>query len=88
MRGVWIATVNNIDYPKRPTANGVAQKEQWNKMVQRLKKMGINTLFVQVRPAGDAFYESDLAPWSRFLTGKQGTPPVPYYNPMEYMIDV
>ncbi|MEN0047113.1 MAG: family 10 glycosylhydrolase [Bacteroidota bacterium] len=88
MRGVWIATVNNIDYPKRPTANGVAQKEQWNKMVQRLKKMGINTLFVQVRPAGDAFYESDLAPWSRFLTGKQGTPPVPYYDPMEYMIDV
>jgi len=88
LRGAWVATVNNIDYPKKATANGVAQKEQWNKLVIKLKKLGINALFVQVRPTADAFYESDFVPWSSYLTGKQGTPPVPMYDPLEYMIDV
>ncbi|MEM9887749.1 MAG: family 10 glycosylhydrolase [Bacteroidota bacterium] len=88
VRGAWIATVANIDYPKKPTSNSVAQREQWNKLVERLKKNGINTLFVQVRPAADALYASEFVPWSHFLNGKQGTPPVPAYDPMEYMIEV
>lgn len=88
LRGVWVATVANIDYPKKPTINGVAQKEEWSKLVEKLKKMGINALFVQVRPASDAFYKSEFVPWSRFLTGKQGSAPVPEYDPMEYMIEI
>ncbi|NJL74816.1 MAG: family 10 glycosylhydrolase [Saprospiraceae bacterium] len=56
--------------------------------MEKLKKIGINTLFVQVRPAADALYESDFVPWSAFLTGKQGTAPEPFYDPMQYMIEV
>jgi len=87
LRGAWVATVANIDFPKRGTPNGIAQKEQWKKLIERLKKTGFNAVFVQIRPAGDALYESDIAPWSAFLTGKQGQAPVPYYDPLEFMIE-
>jgi uncharacterized lipoprotein YddW (UPF0748 family) len=47
----------------------------------------MNAVFVQVRPAGDAFYPSELVPWSQYLSGKQGVPPSPYYDPLEFMIE-
>lgn len=88
LRGVWVATVSNIDFPKKGTPNSVAQKEQWKKLIERLKKNGFNAVFMQVRPAGDAFYESEFIPWSAYLNGKQGQAPVPYYDPMKFMIDI
>lgn len=49
--------------------------------------MGINALFVQVRPAGDAFYPSQYDPWSEYLTGVQGRAPQPFYDPLKFMIE-
>jgi uncharacterized lipoprotein YddW (UPF0748 family) len=46
----------------------------------------MNAVIVQVRPATDAFYPSPYEPWSEWLTGKQGTPPSPYYDPLQFMI--
>lgn len=46
----------------------------------------MNAVVVQIRPAGDALYPSQYEPWSEFLTGKQGLPPTPYYDPLEFMI--
>jgi uncharacterized lipoprotein YddW (UPF0748 family) len=51
-----------------------------------LKSLKFNAVFVQVRPAGDAFYPTKLAPWSKYLTGKQGLAPSPAYDPLEYMV--
>ena len=42
---------------------------------------------VIVRPVGDAFYASELEPWSTYLTGTQGTPPDPFYDPLSYLCD-
>ncbi len=50
------------------------------------KRNGMNAVIVQVRPAADAFYPSQYEPWSQWLTGKQGQPPVPFYDPLEFMI--
>jgi uncharacterized lipoprotein YddW (UPF0748 family) len=47
----------------------------------------MNAVVVQVRPATDAFYPSPYEPWSQWLTGKQGTPPVPFYDPLQFMIE-
>ncbi|MGH2564782.1 MAG: glycoside hydrolase family 10 protein, partial [Ginsengibacter sp.] len=47
---------------------------------------GMNAVVVQIRPAADAFYPSQYEPWSEFLTGLQGKPPSPYYDPLEFMI--
>lgn len=88
LRGVWVATVNNIDYPKRPTPVAIAQKEQWRKLVEKLQKAGVNALYVQVRPSADALYASSFVPFSSFLTGRQGRSPEPFYDPMQNMIEV
>ncbi len=87
MRGVWIATVKNIDYPSNKLLSVEKQKKEFIDMLNRFQEIGINTIFFQVRPAADAFYPSELEPWSEWLTGKQGKAPEPYYDPLKFMID-
>lgn len=86
-RGVWVATVNNLDYPAKPTTWPTAHKEEWKNMVRKLKELGFNAVIFQVRPAGDAFYLSEHAPWSEYLTGKQGLPPSPEYDVLQFLIE-
>lgn len=86
MRACWVATVANIDWPSKPGLTSDEQKQEFEDMLDNLQKLGMNAVFVQVRPAGDAFYSSKLAPWSRYLNGKQGKAPDPYYDPLEFMI--
>lgn len=86
MRAVWIATVDNIDWPERPTTDADEQKVSFIRLLDMHKRNGMNTVIVQIRPATDAFYPSPYEPWSQWLTGRQGQPPVPYYDPLEFMI--
>jgi uncharacterized lipoprotein YddW (UPF0748 family) len=86
-RGVWIATVDNIDWPKRGQYNVDSQKADFIRQLDLHKANGMNAAVVQVRPAADAFYPSPYEPWSQWLTGTQGKPPVPYYDPMQFTID-
>ena len=87
MRGVWIASVINIDWPSKPGLSTEQQKNEFIQILDKNKSMGINTVFVQVRPSGDAFYPSQYDPWSEYLSGKQGQAPQPYYDPLKFMID-
>ncbi len=86
LRAVWVATVSNIDFPSKPTISSDVQRSEFIKLLDMHKRNGMNALIVQIRPATDAFYPSALEPWSEWLTGKQGRPPVPYYDPLEFMI--
>lgn len=86
-RGVWIATVNNIDWPTRGTIQPALQKEQFIRLLDMHYRNGMNAVVVQIRPAADAFYPSPYEPWSEWLTGKQGTPPRPFYDPLAFMIE-
>ena len=52
-----------------------------SRQLDQLKACGINAIIFQVRAEGDALYQSPYEPWSRFLTGRQGTPPQPYWDP-------
>ncbi|MDE3236246.1 MAG: family 10 glycosylhydrolase [Bacteroidota bacterium] len=87
MRGVWVATVENIDWPSRKGLPVDQQKAEFIQLLDMHKHNGINAVFVQVRPAGDAFYPSQYEPWSEYLTGRQGLPPTPYYDPLQFMIE-
>lgn len=84
-RGVWIATVMNIDWPPQ-NASVEAQKADYIRQLDMHQRNGMNAVIVQVRPAGDAFYPSPYEPWSQWLTGTQGKAPVPFYDPMAFMI--
>src|SRR5450432_3273273 len=86
-RGVWVATVDNIDWPSRGNYNTESQKAEYIKLLDMHQRNGINAVIVQVRPATDAFYPSPYEPWSEWLTGKQGLPPAPYYDPLQFMIE-
>ena len=85
-RGVWVATLTNIDWPDQAVVSSESQKASFIKLLDMHKRNGINALIVQVRPSADAFYPSPYEPWSQWLTGKQGTPPFPYYDPLAFMI--
>ncbi|MCD6062594.1 MAG: hypothetical protein K0R82_505 [Flavipsychrobacter sp.] len=86
-RAAWIATVSNIDWPSKPGLPASQQQQEFIRRLDQLQSVGCNAVIVQVRPASDAFYESAAEPWSRYLTGKQGLPPSPFYDPLHFMIN-
>jgi uncharacterized lipoprotein YddW (UPF0748 family) len=83
-RGVWVATVYNIDWPSKAGLAASEQKEQLRALLDRAAELKLNAILLQVRPASDALYASKLEPWSRFLTGQQGSSPG--YDPLEYAV--
>lgn len=85
-RAIWIATVVNIDWPKSSTDNVKKQKADFIEILDTYKKLNYNAVIVQIRSVGDAFYPSELAPWSRFLTGQEGNAPKPYFDTLAWMI--
>ena len=84
-RAAWIATVANIDWPSKPGLSIVEQKAEAITMLERLQENGMNAVIFQIRPASDAFYPSELEPWSRYLTGAPGKSPG--YDPMKFWIE-
>ena len=81
-RGAWVSTVYQ-DYAKRTTAKN---KKYLSALLDSLQKCRCNVVVFQVRPKADAFYKSDLEPWSSWLTGTSGTPPDEDWDPLEFMI--
>ena len=86
-RAVWVATVENIDWPSKKGLPTEQQKAEFIKLLDLHKLNGMNALLMQIRPAADAFYPSKMEPWSEYLTGKQGVAPFPYYDPLLFMIE-
>ena len=85
MRGMWIATVANIDWPSRNTLTADQQRSEFTDILDRASLTGINTVVFHIRPAGDAVYQSQLEPWASLLSGQQGTNPG--YDPLAFAID-
>ncbi|HET7232420.1 MAG TPA: family 10 glycosylhydrolase [Longimicrobium sp.] len=85
-RGVWVATVANIDWPSRPGLPADSQRAELVALFDRAAALRMNAIVLQVRPAGDALYKSQLEPWSEYLTGAQGTPPSDGYDPLEFAV--
>lgn len=71
-RAAWIATVDNIDFPTRRTLTVGEQRSELIAALDLAKKLRLNAVIFQVRPAADAVYESKLEPWSEYLTGQMG----------------
>ncbi|HCE00159.1 MAG TPA: hypothetical protein DER07_03870, partial [Armatimonadetes bacterium] len=84
-RAVWVATVDNIDWPSKPGLPAEEQKRELDGIVDRCAELGINAIVFQVRPMCDALYRSEIEPWSWYLTGEQGRDPG--YDPLERLIE-
>ncbi|NJP92733.1 family 10 glycosylhydrolase [Nonomuraea sp. FMUSA5-5] len=85
LRGVWIATTQNIDWPTKAGQSADRQKADYVKILDSAAKRNLNAVFVQVRPASDALYKSSLEPWSQYLTGTAGKDPG--WDPLPFLID-
>ncbi|MCF7807062.1 MAG: family 10 glycosylhydrolase [Candidatus Marinimicrobia bacterium] len=86
-RAAWVATVANIDWPSKPGLTTEEQKAEALLILDSAAILNLNAIIFQVRPQCDALYESELEPWSYYLTGAQGMPPVPFYDPLEFWVE-
>jgi uncharacterized lipoprotein YddW (UPF0748 family) len=86
-RGVWIASVANLDWPSVPGLSPDSQRAELLAMFDRARELRLNAVILQVRPAADALYPSALEPWSAWLTGEQGRAPDPYYDPLAFAVE-
>lgn len=83
-RAVWIATVDNIDFPTRKGLPPEKQREELLATLDLAKKLRLNAVIFQVRPMTDAVYRSAIEPWSEFLTGEMGRSQ--QFDPLEFII--
>ncbi len=85
-RGVWVASVANIDWPSRPGLPSGQQQTELTAILDRAVALNLNAIVLQVRPSGDALYASPYEPWSAYLTGQEGRAPEPYYDPLQFAV--
>jgi uncharacterized lipoprotein YddW (UPF0748 family) len=85
-RGVWVATVANIDWPSKKGLSSEQQQGELRAMLDKAAELRLNAVIFQVRPMCDALYASELEPWSEYLTGTLGKPPSPLYDPLQFAV--
>ncbi|MGN0029797.1 MAG: glycoside hydrolase family 10 protein [Marinilabiliaceae bacterium] len=86
MRGIWVASVANIDWPSAPGLSDETLKAEADAIISRSEAMGMNTIFLQVRPCSDALYRSDIEPLSSYLVGSDFASPL-RTDWLQYWID-
>ncbi len=84
MRGLWIATVANIDWPSRTGLSAAQQQVELVDILDRAKTAGLNAVMFHVRPAADAVYASSIEPWAAMLSGTQGKDPG--FDPLTFAV--
>lgn len=85
-RGAWVATVRGVDFPSEPGAPVSRQQAELRSIIDKAGALRLNALLFQVRPMGDAFYKSEIEPWSPWLTGRMGRAPEPHWDPLDFAI--
>ena len=83
-RGAWIHVIGQTQYPNMSSRE---MKKYFINMLDNLQAIHINAVIFQIRPAADALYISEIEPWSRYLTGKQGKAPDGGFDPMAFLIE-
>ena len=85
-RGVWVASVANIDWPSRRGLSTAEAQAELLALLDRAAALHLNAVVFQVRPAADALYRSAIEPWSEYLTGRQGRAPQPAWDPLAFAV--
>ncbi len=86
LHGVWVSTVSNIDFPSKPGLSASEMRAETDALLDRFVELRLNAVFLQVRPMGDAYYPSEIYPWSSFLSGEQGKAPDESFDALGYWV--
>ncbi|MCK7626963.1 family 10 glycosylhydrolase [Streptomyces sp. RS10V-4] len=84
MRGMWLATVANLDWPSRPGLEPDVQRQELTRLLDTAVRRRLNTVFFQARPSADALWPSPYEPWAQYLTGTQGRDPG--WDPLDFAV--
>ncbi|TAD81770.1 MAG: T9SS C-terminal target domain-containing protein [Bacteroidetes bacterium] len=89
LRGAWITSVFNLDWPTQRTASPAVQQAELLRILDTLRSTGFNTVYLQVRTGSDALYQSNMPfePWSFYLTGVEGQQPNPVWDPLAFAVE-
>ena len=82
-RAVWVSYLDFISLLKGKSEAVFSSNIQ--NAFNKVKALGLNTVIVQVRPFGDALYESRVFPWSEYASGEEGVSPG--FDPLEIMVN-
>ena len=85
-RGLWVATVRNMDWPSSSRMSVEQQQQELVDLLDKAAELKLNAIVFQVRPEADALYDSPFEPWSRYLTGEQGRKPDPFWDPLAFAV--
>jgi uncharacterized lipoprotein YddW (UPF0748 family) len=85
LRGLWVATVKNIDWPSKAGLSSDEQKAEAIAIIEKAHSLNLNALFLQVRPSSDLIYPSELEPLTIYLTGDVNA--TSDYDPLKFWID-
>lgn len=83
-RAMWIASVENIDWPSRPGLSVARQQAELRAWLDLAVRLNLNAVVLQVRPTADAMWPSSYEPWSAWLSGTQGRDPG--YDPLAFAV--
>lgn len=86
-RACWVSSIGNLDFPSKMGMSASDLRKEIDDIIINCKNIGLNTIFFQVRPNGDALYRSDIFPWSKYLSGKQGVAPDQAFDPLNYFVE-
>ncbi|MCS7079802.1 MAG: family 10 glycosylhydrolase [Chloracidobacterium sp.] len=86
-RGVWVATVENIDFPSARNLSPEQQQAELTAIFDLAQALGFNAVIFQIRPMCDALYASPYEPWSEYLCGVMGRTPTPFYDPLAFAVE-
>lgn len=82
MRAIWISC---YDYTSAAGKTRAQYKSITDTMFKNIKDMGLNTAFVHLRAFSDAFYKSDIYPYSSYIAGKEGASLA--FDPFEVLLE-
>ncbi|MCM1004764.1 MAG: family 10 glycosylhydrolase [Prevotella sp.] len=82
-RGAWIQVIGQSQWMNKTPEQ---QRAYFTEILDKLNEAGCNALIFQIRPTADALYESEIEPWSKWLTGKRGKAPAEKWDPLAFAI--
>ena len=83
IRGLWVSVYDLSEF--RGISEGGFRAKAEN-MFSDIEQRGFNHVFLQVRPDSDALYKSEIFPWSKYISGKEGESPG--YDPLSIFLKV
>ncbi len=86
LRGVWLTTLSGLDWPAAALRNAPDdQRASLRQKLDNIVRMGLNTVYFQVRSRGNTMYISTREPWAAELTGTLGRDPG--WDPLAFAVE-